>query len=243
MAATDSLQWEQSKQVQSNLIVQFNGGGTEGTNKFTFNGSSSKTINIKPGTAISFSNTTIGHANVVTAGNAGPTSNATISPGSSFIVPYITYNAQGHVTGRTNRTITLNSNILDTGDILTSFSSATSNTKLLGAKVTADTIAAIEDDITYILKELNNVFDGITRRIETRYLDISSDNTGYKEYTINWNSTFTSMPYCVCGLVGKTKATANAIVSELTSEYCKVRVYSETSANYMLQVIAIGATS
>lgn len=111
MAATDSLQWEQSKQVQNNLIVQFNSGSTEGTNKFTYNGSSAKTINIRPGTSISISDTTISHANVVTAGNAGPTANATISPGGSFVVPYIAYNAQGHITGRTNRTMTLSSEL------------------------------------------------------------------------------------------------------------------------------------
>ena len=96
-----------ASKVNSNLIIQFNSGNTEGTNKFTFNGSAGKTITIKPGTAISISGTTISHANVVTAGNAGPTANATVNSGGSFTVPYITYNAQGHITGRTNRTITL----------------------------------------------------------------------------------------------------------------------------------------
>ena len=46
MAATDSLQWEQSKQVSTNLIVKLNGGTTEGTNQFTYNGSTAKSINI-----------------------------------------------------------------------------------------------------------------------------------------------------------------------------------------------------
>ena len=112
MAYSDSIQWEQSKQVQSSLTIQFNGGSVEGTNKFTFNGSTAKTVNIKPGTSMSVSGTTISHANVVTAGNAGPTANSTITAGSSFIVPYISYNAQGHVTASANRTISFVADIL-----------------------------------------------------------------------------------------------------------------------------------
>ena len=46
MANTDSLMWEQSKQVSTNLIVKLNGGTTEGTNQFTYNGSTAKSINI-----------------------------------------------------------------------------------------------------------------------------------------------------------------------------------------------------
>ena len=121
MAYTDSIQWEQSKQVQTSLVIQLNGGTSEGTNKFTYNGATAKTVNITPasigaintvGTALSKSGTTISHANVVTAGNAGPTANSTITAGSSFIVPYISYNAQGHVTASANRTISFVADIL-----------------------------------------------------------------------------------------------------------------------------------
>lgn len=38
-----------SNHVDYSMTVQLNGGGTEGTNKFTFNGSSAKSINITPG--------------------------------------------------------------------------------------------------------------------------------------------------------------------------------------------------
>ena len=105
----DTIIWSKSKQVNTNLVVKLNGGSTEGSNMFTYNGSAAKTINIKPGTAISISGTTIRHANVVTAGNAGPGANYTVNAGGSFTVPYVTYNAQGHITGSSNRTITLNS--------------------------------------------------------------------------------------------------------------------------------------
>ena len=38
-----------ANKVNSNLVVQLNGGSTEGSNKFTFNGSEVKTVNITPG--------------------------------------------------------------------------------------------------------------------------------------------------------------------------------------------------
>ena len=126
MASTDSLQWEQSKQVSTNLVVRLNGGSTEGTNKFTYNGSLSKTVNITPssigaintaGTGLSKSGTTLNHANSITAGNGGPTTNSTVTAGGTFTVPYFTYNSTGHITGRTNRTITLNSNLATDSDI------------------------------------------------------------------------------------------------------------------------------
>ena len=126
MASTDSLQWEQSKQVSTNLVVRLNGGSTEGTNKFTYNGSLSKTVNITPssigaintaGTGLSKSGTTLNHASSITAGNGGPTTNSTVTAGGSFTVPYFTYNNTGHITGRTNRTITLNSNLATDSDI------------------------------------------------------------------------------------------------------------------------------
>ena len=50
------------------------------------------------GTGLSKSGTTLSLATVVTAGNAGPTANATLSYGGTFTVPYITYDAYGRVT-------------------------------------------------------------------------------------------------------------------------------------------------
>ena len=104
------------------------------------------------GTGLSLSGTTFNHKNSVTAANAGPASNSTASPGSAITVPYIAYDAQGHITSRTNRSITLNSNILDTGDILTTLSGVTSNTKVLGAKLVADAINSLNSQISTLNK-------------------------------------------------------------------------------------------
>lgn len=55
-------------------------------------------IEYQPGTAITISGTTISHANVGTAGSAGPASDATLAFGGTFIVPQVTTDAQGHST-------------------------------------------------------------------------------------------------------------------------------------------------
>lgn len=92
---------------------------------------------------ISVSGTTISHSNSITAGNAGPTANSSPSFGGSFTVPYIAYDARGHITSRTNRTMTLPTP-------LTSLSSATSNTSVLGAKVVADAIEELNSGLVSI---------------------------------------------------------------------------------------------
>lgn len=65
-------------------------------------------VEVLPGTGLTMTNNTINHSNSVIANSAGPTGNVTVSNGDSFTVPYITYDAQGHVTTRTNRNVTLN---------------------------------------------------------------------------------------------------------------------------------------
>ena len=96
---------------------------------------------------ISVSGTTISHSNSITAGNAGPTANATPAFGSTFTVPYFAYDARGHITSKTNRTVELPTPI-------TSLSSATSNTSVLGAKVVADAITKLEG----LPRLIDNVF-------------------------------------------------------------------------------------
>ena len=59
------------------------------------------------GTGLSKDGTSLALASVVTAGNAGPSANATLAYSGTFTVPYITYDAYGRVTGRTNRTMTM----------------------------------------------------------------------------------------------------------------------------------------
>lgn len=109
-------------------------------------------------TPIVVTGTQISHASSVTAGNRGPTAAATVSPGGTFTVPQIYYDAYGHITSSaSNRTITLNSSILDTEDILTSLSGVTSNTKVLGAKLVADAINNINSKLATIQSSIGKV--------------------------------------------------------------------------------------
>ena len=188
MAYTDDLMVDKAKQVNTNLVVKLNGGTTEGTNLFTYNGSAGKSINITAssigaaasshnhsaanitsgtlpvsrggtgatsiGRGLSVSSNQLGHSNsAITAGNGGPTANSTVSAGGSFTVPYISYDSYGHITGRTNRTITLNGNILDTGDIVTNISNVTvdelSDTTVASAKLLKHEVDAIYQHWSY----------------------------------------------------------------------------------------------
>jgi len=62
------------------------------------------------GTGLSLSGTTFNHSNSITASNTGPTSNSSPGFGTAFTVPYVTYDAQGHITSTVNRTVTLPAN-------------------------------------------------------------------------------------------------------------------------------------
>lgn len=111
---------------------------------------------------ITLTGTQFKHSNSVTAGNKGPTANATVSPGSTFTVPQIYYDAYGHVTSSAaNRTMTLNSSILDTADILTSLSGVTSNTKVLGAKLVADAINNLNSQVSTLNTNYTDLSDEV----------------------------------------------------------------------------------
>lgn len=59
------------------------------------------------GTGISVSGTTINHSNSVTAGTAQGDASKTLAFGGTFAIPTITYDAQGHITGKGTTTMTM----------------------------------------------------------------------------------------------------------------------------------------
>jgi hypothetical protein len=64
------------------------------------------------GTGLSLSGTTFNHSNSVTASNFGDTgATRTLAFGGTFIVPYVTYDAQGHLVTKSNLTLTLPANV------------------------------------------------------------------------------------------------------------------------------------
>ena len=143
MAATDSLQWEQSKQVSGNLVINLAGSAT------TYNGSASKSIYLGVSDKLEMTNNgngsyTLGHTSdcITTSGLIGPTSNVTLSPGSSVKIPCISID-NGHCTHLVQYRATISSNILDIGDIATSLSECTTNSKVPGARVFRDSIVKV----------------------------------------------------------------------------------------------------
>lgn len=142
---------------------------------------------------ITLTGTQFKHSNSVTAGNKGPTANATVSPGSTFTVPQIYYDAYGHVTSSAaNRTMTLNSSILDTADILTSLSGVTTNTKVLGAKLVADAINNLNSQVS----TLNTNLDTRCSQIETTVQLIRNGLNIYQQQVVlNWTADGANLEY------------------------------------------------
>ena len=152
-----------ANKVNSSLIIKLNGGSTEGTNLFTFNGSAAKSINITPsaigaaesshGTHVSYGTSATAVGATASAGSAStvsrsdhthslsksavttalgytpptqdtvythpsytartgsPSANATPAFGGTFTVSQITSDSTGHVSGATDRTITIPSTL------------------------------------------------------------------------------------------------------------------------------------
>ena len=84
------------------------------------------------GTGLTLSGTEFKHSNSVTAGTAQGSSNKTLSFGGTFTIPTVTYDAQGHVTGKGTTTMTMpanpNTDTHYTSKNVVGSSTATSNT-------------------------------------------------------------------------------------------------------------------
>ena len=101
------------------------------------------------GRGLSLSGTQMGHSNAaITASAVGPTAAATLSMGGSVNVPYVKYDAYGHITSATNRSIKLPTP-------LTSLSNVTSNTAVLGAKVVADKLNSLSSQYSALNTNLS----------------------------------------------------------------------------------------
>lgn len=110
------------------------------------NGATRNNIQLKGSAGISVSGVsgvaTIGHTNSITAGTAQGSATGTLSFGGTFTIPTITYDAQGHITGKGTTTLTMPANPnTDTH--------WTSNL-IAGASATATANAAASDGSVYL---------------------------------------------------------------------------------------------
>jgi hypothetical protein len=90
-------------QVANNLVVKFDTGTTEGTDLYTFNGSATKTIDIKAGNAIS-----IGKASgTLTINHTDTSSQASVTASGRTYITGVTLDTYGHVTALATGTETV----------------------------------------------------------------------------------------------------------------------------------------
>ena len=126
-------------EIANPLTLKINSGTTENTNLYTYNGSATKTLDIKAGSNITLTagtgTLTINSANTtytagtglkltstefslsasgITSGTYGTNSTTTLTNGGTFIVPTYTVDTYGRITSGSNTTLTLPSYTVST---------------------------------------------------------------------------------------------------------------------------------
>lgn len=93
--------------VSGRVITYTKGDGTTGT--ITTQDTDTNTT-YTANTGIKLNGTTFQHTNAVTAGTAQGDANKTLTWGGTFTIPTVTYDAQGHITGKGTTTMTMPAN-------------------------------------------------------------------------------------------------------------------------------------
>lgn len=170
-----------TKATIANHVVQVNG-----TAAGTYNGSAAVTLNLKESSGINISNSsgtiTFAHANSVTAKTAyGSTATTASANGGSFTVTDVKYDAQGHITGSTDRTITLSQTTYTLAGLGGVPTTRTVNGKALSANISLSytDVGAAATSHTHTWSQIS---DNATCTINT-----SGTITGSKVYGAVWN--------------------------------------------------------
>lgn len=104
------------------------------------------------GKGLSLSGTTFNHSNSVTAGTAQGDASKTLTFGGTFTVPTVTYDAQGHVTGKGTTTMTMPANPNTDTKVTQTLTSSNASYPLLlapsGQTVTTTTTARFASGVT-----------------------------------------------------------------------------------------------
>lgn len=200
-----------------------------------------------PGTGISISGTTINHANYGQATTYGQTNNTSASFGGAIRIPYVTTNAQGHVTGGGTRDVTLPAAPTSvSGNAGTATKLQTTRTIALGtgvtgtatsfngsANITIPVTAVKESYLTWGGKNFNGDYGPIDAAMiselgANRFMFLKAAGITI-EYSTNGGSSWTDY--------GATDAQKVALFSSGQSFVIgKSSSGSNTNANYMLRV-------
>ena len=175
-ATTATLATTASK-VSNSMKVQLNGGTTEGTNQFTFNGSAAKTINITPS---SIGAAKESHGTHVTYASAAPLANGTAAVGASSKVARedhvhplqtsVSGNAGTATKLATARTITVNG--------IVSGSASFDGSNNVTITTTANDITSIEKSLTVGTDWMNTGISGSNLATGTYAVQMYADTQG-----------------------------------------------------------------
>lgn len=223
--------------VKSNFTIKLNGGSTEGTNMFTFNGSTAKTVNITPSTIGAASSSHVHSATDIssgtlaadrlptsgaTAGNYGPSADSSPGHKGTFSVPYITVDAKGRVTSASTKTITLPSDnntdtkVTNTLDTTTKFymtgttaTATTTGTQYFDTGIFTTTNAGQLQVTGGLITGSNIVSDAaVTDSLGTSTVPWS--NTYAKTYNLRANATGTAYGNLSAITIGTTSTTGES---------------------------------
>ena len=170
---------------------------TSQSGKFlTTNGTTASWVSLptySSGTGITVSGTTINHSNSVTAGTAG-TSSAT--SGSTLAVPYITYDAQGHITASGTHTHIV-TGFLTQNDVTSTYSD-TGTAPLNGQAVKS----AIDSAISSVYKPAGSVAfanrPSLSKTIEGNVYNITDNFTTTTDFVEGAGKTYPAGTNIVC---------------------------------------------
>ena len=150
------------------------------------------------GTGLSLSGTTFNHSNSITAGTVG-TSSAT--SGSTLSVPYVTYDAQGHITATGTHTHTV-TGFLTSSDVDQTYSGSSTNAQS-GVAVKS----AIDAAISSVYKPAGSV----------AFANLPTPGASYEGYVYNVTDAFTTDSRFVEGSGKSYPAGTNVVVITVTT--------------------------
>lgn len=191
--------------VSGRTITYTKGDGTTGTIT-TQDNNTTYTAN----TGIKLNGTTFQHTNAVTAGTAQGDANKTLSWGGTFTIPTVTYDAQGHITGKGTTTMTM------PGNPNTDTHHTAKN--IVGASATATANATATNGNVYLNLIENNAVRSKHKIAGTGATTVTSDSSG--NITINsTNTTYGVATTSANGLMSSAMVTKLNGIAEGANKY------------------------
>jgi hypothetical protein len=191
--------------VSGKTITYTKGDGTTGTIT-TQDNNTTYTAN----TGIKLNGTTFQHTNAVTAGTAQGDANKTLSWGGTFTIPTVTYDAQGHITGKGTTTMTM------PGNPNTDTHHTAKN--IVGASATATANATATNGNVYLNLIENGAVRSKHKIAGTGATTVTSDSNG--NITINsTNTTYSAATTSANGLMTSAMVTKLNGIAEGANKY------------------------